>query len=289
MLVLGSQVLVGFNYNAFMRPGFERLQDAEKFTLVGALILLLATIAMLFAPAAYHRIALRGSENASLHRFATRAAEIALFPFAVGIGLSLYTVTAHALSPAMGIALGTIFTALALLLWYAAGASMRKPREWMAKMERERPKPGPVPLRLRIEHMLIETRVILPGVQTLLGFQLIAILSDAFDKLPQADQHIHLATLAALALSVLLLMAPAAYHRLSTEGDATDDVLQFGTIALLSAMVPLALALAADFYVILNKALHDPRTAATGGALCAALMLGGWFALPFALRRKRRR
>jgi hypothetical protein len=137
--------------------------------------------------------------------------------------------------------------------------------------------------------MLIETRVILPGVQTLLGFQLIAILSEAFDKLPQSDQHIHLAALAALALSVLLLMAPAAYHRLSSEGDATEDVLTFGTIVLLSAMVPLALGLAADFYVVLNKSLHDPTAAAAGGALCAALMLGGWFALPFALRRKRRR
>ena len=40
------------------------------------------------------------------------------------------------------------------------------------------------PLHARIEQMLTETRVILPGAQALLGFQLVIVLSGTFEKLP---------------------------------------------------------------------------------------------------------
>ena len=40
------------------------------------------------------------------------------------------------------------------------------------------------PLHSRIEQMLTEARVILPGAQALLGFQLAIVLTDTFEKLP---------------------------------------------------------------------------------------------------------
>jgi hypothetical protein len=56
--------------------------------------------------------------------------------------------------------------------------------------------------------------MVLPGAQALLGFQLAIMVLEGFDQLPPASQRVHLASLALMVLSTILLMAPAAYHRL---------------------------------------------------------------------------
>jgi len=53
-----------------------------------------------------------------------------------------------------------------------------------------------------------------PGAQALLGFQFAVMLVDGFDQLPASSQYLHLVSLVAVALSTVLLIAPAAYHRL---------------------------------------------------------------------------
>ena len=47
------------------------------------------------------------------------------------------------------------------------------------KMEDEK-----VPLPKKIDQMLTEARVIVPGAQALLGFQLAVVLTQSFDELP---------------------------------------------------------------------------------------------------------
>ena len=51
------------------------------------------------------------------------------------------------------------------------------------------------PLHSRIEQMLTEARVILPGAQALLGFQLAIVLTDTFEKLPILSRLLHAAAL----------------------------------------------------------------------------------------------
>jgi hypothetical protein len=50
----------------------------------------------------------------------------------------------------------------------------------------------PTPLEKKIEQVLTECRIVLPGTQALPGFQLSAFLTDAFTMLPRADQLLHL-------------------------------------------------------------------------------------------------
>src|SRR5258707_404300 len=87
MLVLGSQVLLGFQYQAVFRPGFDRLPDHGKLLNCLSLALMLATLALLIAPAAFHRIADEGCDTVRTHRFASRMAARALVPFALAIGM----------------------------------------------------------------------------------------------------------------------------------------------------------------------------------------------------------
>ena len=73
-------------------------------------------------------------------------------------------------------------------------------------------------LNERITQMLTEAHVVLPGVQALLGFQLISVISQSFEKLPASSKLGHAVSLGCVTLAVILLMAPAAYHRIVFSG-----------------------------------------------------------------------
>ena len=72
---------------------------------------------------------------------------------------------------------------------------------------RERHDGKGTPLSAKVEQMLIEARVIIPGAQALLGFQLTVTLTRAFEQLPFESKLAHATALCCIALSVILLMA----------------------------------------------------------------------------------
>jgi hypothetical protein len=65
------------------------------------------------------------------------------------------------------------------------------------------------PLHVKIEQLLTEARVVLPGAQALFGFQLAIVLTRAFEQLPKVSIVVHAASLFLVALAVMMLMAPA--------------------------------------------------------------------------------
>ena len=76
ILILGGQVLIGFNYRAFFESGFERLSPISQDLLFIALTGMLMGFGILVAPAPYHRIVEKGRISERLHGFTTRAADI---------------------------------------------------------------------------------------------------------------------------------------------------------------------------------------------------------------------
>ena len=62
--------------------------------------------------------------------------------------------------------------------------------------------------------ILEESRMVLPGIQTLFGFQLIAVFNQGFgEKLSVSEQRLHLLAFALVAVATPLIITPAAYHR----------------------------------------------------------------------------
>jgi hypothetical protein len=59
-------------------------------------------------------------------------------------------------------------------------------------------------------HATDEARMVLPGVQAVLGFQLVALFNQRFELLSPAEQVLHLAAFLLVALAMGLLMTPAA-------------------------------------------------------------------------------
>ncbi len=75
-------------------------------------------------------------------------------------------------------------------------------------------------------------------------------------------------------------MTPPANHRIAEKGNMTPRFLRLASKLLLSAMIPLALGICVDFYVVLSKVTHAPGLA-FGIAIAAFLtFMGFWFAFP---------
>ena len=63
----------------------------------------------------------------------------------------------------------------------------------------------------------------------------------------------HAVSLFLVAIAVVLLMAPAAYHRIVYAGQVSEDMHRVGSALVTAATVPLALGLAGDVCVVITK------------------------------------
>ncbi len=148
----------------------------------------------------------------------------------------------------------------------------------------------PEPLEKNVDHLLEECRMVLPGVQALFGFQLIAVFSDPFfEKLTRNERMLHLASLVMVAIAVALLMAPAAYHRQAEPERVSERFIAYSSRMLMAAMVPLTVALSLDVYLIARTILERAMPAALVGVLVLGTLTGLWFVLPWSMRGSRGR
>lgn len=284
MLILGAQILLGFQLNAVFQPRFERLTDHARWLDLAGLALMSAAVAFLIAPAPFHRLTEDGRDTSRLHGFTTRMAELALFPFGLCIGIDMFIVTELLFGTLSSIVAGAAFTATAALLWYGLEVARRSRKGGTPVNRREDDEAHETNLSERINTMLIEARVILPGAQALLGFQFTAFLTNGFEQMPQQAKLVHFGCLACVALSTILLMAPAAYHRLVAGGEDRPDVERFGSRVVLASLLPLALGLSGEFYIVAGKVGYADGPAIAATLVALAVFLGLWFAYPLLAR-----
>jgi hypothetical protein len=131
--------------------------------------------------------------------------------------------------------------------------------------------------------LLQECRMVLPGVQALFGFQLVAVDDAAFwERLTAREQKTHLLATGLTAVAAALVMTPAAFHRQTGSQHITETFIALSTRLLLSAMLPLAAAVCLDFYLIARILLLGALA-----PLCAAALFGVFVLLWFVLPRSR--
>jgi hypothetical protein len=108
-------------------------------------------------------------------------------------------------------------------------------------------------------HLLEECRMVLPGVQALFGFQLIAIFNQGFDeKLSSAEQVVHLAATMLSALAMASAMAPAALHRMAETREVSEQFVSRASRLLLLAMLQLAVGVLLDAYLVARATARRP-------------------------------
>jgi hypothetical protein len=291
MLILGAQILLGFQLRGVFSDGYQQLPTHVRYLDGLALALMVCVVGLLITPGPYHRIVERGGDSEQLHRLVTVVADLALLPFALALGLDVVITAGRILGEAAGVAAGIVATAVAIGFWYGFPWLRKRyaGRQERAMINRNNGKSSETPLNTKIEQMLTEARVVLPGAQALFGFQLAIVLTQSFEQLPEASRVIHAVAIILVALAVVLLMAPAAYHRIVYAGEDTHDMYRVGSALVTLATFPLAFGLAADIYVVIAKIMGSPTT----GSIAAVLSLGGliglWHVYPVTAARLRNR
>lgn len=164
LLILGAQILFGFHLNGAFQRGFGDLSAVSKGLHAGVFVVMAIVIGLLIAPSLQHRLVEQGEASVRILAATTRFAGMALLLFAFALATDLYVVVAYRFGAATGLVIGGGFGALAALLWYGAAWLLEKPGKDELPMQEHC-----TPLDTRIEQMLTEARVLIPGAQALFG------------------------------------------------------------------------------------------------------------------------
>jgi hypothetical protein len=289
ILILGAQILLGFGFRGVFDDRFDQLPAYTRYADGVGLGLLVCAVGLLIAPGPYHRIVEAGQDSGRLHRFATVIADLALLPFALALGIGLFVGTEGIFDDStVSIAAGATGAGLALALWYGL-PQLRK--RFVGERERmitrgQSIERADTPLQAKIEQLLTEARVVLPGAQALFGFQLAIVLTRAFEQLPKASIIVHAASLFLLAIAVMMLMAPAPYHRIVYAGEDTEDMYRVSSTLVTGATVPLGLGLAGDVFVVIAKISGSFAIGSFTGGVAFVFLIGLWYLYPIIVARR---
>ncbi len=286
ILILGIQVLLGFQFESFFQQKFESLPDRSRIIMLAGLFFQLITLILLIAPVAFHRIVRSGEDTLDLHQFGTLLTGSALPPFALGMASSLYVAGERIGGLGIGVGAGVLTLCAALFLWYGLELALRsRDKKGLTSMKGQQEQRKATPLDKKIDRAFTETRIVLPGAQVLLGFQCLIILMRSFDTLPEGLRTLHMASFASVALSTILLMAPAAYHRIVEEGEDGERVHEFTSMMLLLSMGFLGVGISGDTTVVVARVTESLLPAIICGIIVLSISLGLWFG--FMLLRRR--
>jgi hypothetical protein len=145
------------------------------------------------------------------------------------------------------------------------------------------------PLDREALHVIEEARMVLPGIQALFGFQLIAVFNQRFaTDLARADQLLHLSALMLVAVAVAIIMTPAAYHRQAERGQVSRYFVSLASRLLTLAMIPLAIGICLDVFILARLILGQGWPSAVIAGLLLSLFSGLWFVFPQLKARMRR-
>jgi hypothetical protein len=135
-------------------------------------------------------------------------------------------------------------------------------------------------------HVLEECRTVVPGMQALFGFQLIAVFSATFEQQLSPDERVlHLVAIVLVTIAIVLVMAPAALHRQTEPMAISQRFITISSRLLMASMAPLAVGICFDVYVIARIIAGSPAVAGSVAAFLLGVFLVFWVLLPRAARQ----
>lgn len=281
LLILGAQVLLGFQFQAFFQDGFSGLPALSQRLCLAGLILVLLSVTLLVMPSMQHRLVEMGQSSERLVSATSALTGLGLVPLAFSLALGVYVVVDRHFGTPAGVAAGIGLGAACGFAWFGIEYLIR------GSSEKNTMQRSATPLDTRIEQLLTEARVIIPGAQALFGFQILVMLTSGFDRLPQTSKLVHLAALILVAANMVLLMMPAALHRLTFAGEDTARFLRIGSGIVIAAPIFLAAGISAENYVVFQKVIDDEGHSAIGAGATFFVIAACWYAVPLLIRGRR--
>lgn len=133
----------------------------------------------------------------------------------------------------------------------------------------------------RIKLILSEARMVLPGIQALLGFQLIAVFNQAFTQiLTPVEQCIHLIAIFSSLSAIAILLTPAALHRQSEPDCISRDFANIAGRLVAIGMAPLMLSFCLEWYIVADLVLKNMMISIVSTIVVFASFLTLWVIWP---------
>lgn len=289
ILVLGVQVLLSFQYASVLESAFVKLPFVSQTLELITLALLLLTFGLLVAPVPYHQLVWQCEDSEDLQAFVSTIVKFALLPFAIALAADVYISVEPETGQLIAALIGSAIFIAAMFFWYGLEA-IRIRHDANRAPDNEGGTPMAKTVRAtttteeKIQHALTEARVVLPGAQALLGFQFVAILLGGFETLPPSSRYVHVASLTLVTLSTILLMTPAAYHRIVERGAATEHFFRLASTLVFWSLIPLSCGTCGDFFVLTRKVSGSMLLASSATVAILLCFFGLWFG--FSLYRR---
>jgi hypothetical protein len=136
----------------------------------------------------------------------------------------------------------------------------------------------------RAQHAIEEARMVLPGIQALFGFQLIAVFNPRFTQIPMQQQMLHYSALLLVAVAIGLIMAPAAYHRIVEQHGVSRFFVQLTSVMIAISMLPLLTAISFEIYILGHLVLDNDQASFWIAVAVAAFLVSLWYVMPLVAR-----
>lgn len=135
--------------------------------------------------------------------------------------------------------------------------------------------------------VLQELRVLQTGTQILTGFLLAIAFQPTFQTLEGGKKTFYLVLVVLAALSSIIALAPVSVHRVLFRLHAKGTVVEYGHIALITALVTVSALLVGVVAFVFDVVVSVPASLTAAGVL-AALILVLWLVVPAIVRARRR-
>ncbi len=114
--------------------------------------------------------------------------------------------------------------------------------------------------RLEREHgeLLEELRSLIPGAEVLFGFLLAIRFTEKFDTLTVVQERVYYGTLLSTAFALVMLLAPAAFHRIRFRDDDKEAMLRKGNREAIAGTGGIALAFTGVLFLITDLLFSLP-------------------------------
>jgi amino acid transporter len=106
--------------------------------------------------------------------------------------------------------------------------------------------------------LLEELRSLIPGAEVLFGFLLAIRFTERFDKLTLVQERVYYTTLLATAFALVMLLAPAAFHRIRFRDDDKEAMLRKGNREAIAGTGGIALAFTGVLFLITDLMFSLP-------------------------------
>ena len=132
--------------------------------------------------------------------------------------------------------------------------------------------------------LLNELRVALPGVQVLFAFLLAVPFAQGFTRVTDFQRALYFTVIALTAVSLALLIAPSAWHRLRFRQQDKERLLQVSNTMSIAGLGFLALAMTGAVMLIADF-IYSPTLTIISGVAAAVVYGLLWYILPLTVPR----